>query len=269
MRRSLLAVVALAAVACGRAPASDSYTWRSTLAPGRSIQVRNLNGPIHVEHTGGEQVEVTAVKHYRGSRPQEVRFLTGSGEDGAYVCAVWGKDGSCERQSSRSSRGRRSLWGRLLGGGGDVSVAFTVRVPSGVRVDVGTTNGPVRVEGVRGAVMARTVNGAVHVTASSGPINASTVNGSVVARLDSLDPGVPLSLASVNGSVTAELPEGIDASLEMSTVNGRVTADLPVTVQGAVSPKRLRGTLGDGGREIKLETVNGGVRLKRLGASSD
>lgn len=269
MRRALIVAVALAALACHHGPESASYTWRSTLAPGRSIQIRNLNGPIDVEAASGTEVEVTAVKRYKGSRPQEVRFLTGTDDDGAFICAVWGRGGSCDRQSSRSSGPRPSPWARLFGAGGNVSVAFTVRVPSGVRVDVGTTNGEVRVEGVHGAVKARTVNGAVHVAASSGPISASTVNGSVVATLDSLDPGVALSLTSVNGSVTAELPEGIGASLDMSTVNGRVTADFPVTIEGSVSPKRLRGTLGGGGREIKLETVNGSVRLKRIGAASD
>ena len=270
MRRSLIAAVALAALACDRAPASESYTWRSAVAPGRAIQVRNLNGPIHVEAADDGQVEVTAVKRSSGRHPQEVRFLTGTDDAGAYVCAVWGRGGSCDRQGTRGSGSRRSVWARLLGGGGgEVSVAFTVRVPSGVRVDVGTTNGEVRVEGVHGGVNARTVNGAVHVAASSGPISVSTVNGSVVATVDSLDPGAPLSLKSVNGSVTAELPEGIDAALEMSTVNGRVTADFPVTIQGSVSPKRLQGTLGGGGREIRLETVNGSVKLRKRGAASD
>jgi hypothetical protein len=36
-------------------------------------------------------------------------------------------------------------------------------------------------------------------------------------------------------------------------------------VQGAASPKRLRGTVGSGGREIKLTTVNGRVEVRRKG----
>lgn len=268
MRRPFLAALVVATLACdhGRTPESESFTWRSTLAPGRSIQIRNLNGTIEVHRGSGEQVEVTAVKRYRGPRPQEVRFVTGTDANGAVICAVWGRGNDCQRLGS-SGGSRHFAWSRLFGGKGNVTVNFTVLVPPGVHVDVGTTNGAVRVDGVRGGVRASTVNGGVRIAAASGPVTASSVNGSVSASLDSLDAAAPLSLTTVNGSVTAELPEGVDATLEMSTVNGRVNADFPVTVQGSVSPKRLRGTLGSGGREIKLETVNGGVTLKRRGAA--
>ena len=267
MRRALLAVVAVAALACDhRTPESESSTWRSSLAPGRAIRIRNLNGPIRVQPTEGGPVEVTAVKHYEGSRPQAVRFVTGTDGDGAFVCAVWGGGTSCDKQ--RSDRSHRSVWARILGHGGGVEVEFSVLVPPGVRVDVGTTNGDVRVEGVTGATTARTVNGNVRVAGASGPVDAATVNGSVTTSVDHYDPSQPLALKTVNGSVTAELPEGVDATVEMSTVNGRVNAEFPVTVQGAVSPKRLRGIIGGGGGEIRLETVNGGVTLKRRGAST-
>src|SRR5215207_9101421 len=177
MRRALLAVVAVAALACDhRTPESESSTWRATLAPGRAIRIRNLNGPIRVQPTDGGPVEVTAVKRYEGSRPQEVRFVTGTDGDGT----------SCDKQ--RSDRSHRSVWARILGHGGGVEVEFSVLVPPGVRVDVGTTNGDVRVEGVTGATTARTVNGNVRVAGASGPVDAATVNGSVTTSVDHYDP---------------------------------------------------------------------------------
>jgi len=46
-------------------------------------------------------------------------------------------------------------------------------------------------------------------------------------------------------------------------VNGRVSTDFPITVSGTLSPRRLRGTVGDGRTRLRASTVNGSVTLKR------
>jgi DUF4097 and DUF4098 domain-containing protein YvlB len=61
--------------------------------------------------------------------------------------------------------------------------------------------------------------------------------------------------------VTVNLPAGVDASVRADTLNGSVRSEFPITVQGTVSPRRLRGTIGNGGRELRLSTVNGSIRL--------
>jgi DUF4097 and DUF4098 domain-containing protein YvlB len=48
-------------------------------------------------------------------------------------------------------------------------------------------------------------------------------------------------------------------------VNGEITSDFPITVQGRVSPRELKGTIGKGGRKLELETVNGDITLKKAG----
>ena len=63
------------------------------------------------------------------------------------------------------------------------------------------------------------------------------------------------------GSVTVELPEQLDAEVEMTTVNGSLSADYPLTHQGRISPRRIRATIGQGGRRMEFKTVNGDVRL--------
>jgi hypothetical protein len=49
----------------------------------------------------------------------------------------------------------------------------------------------------------------------------------------------------------------------MTTTNRSVRTDFPVTVQGRMSRRRLEATLGKGGPELRLETVNGDVRLRK------
>ena len=64
-------------------------------------------------------------------------------------------------------------------------------------------------------------------------------------------------------SMAAEFTGDLDADIELSTVNGRFATDWPVTITGRIDPRRLRATLGKGGRRIKLSTVNGNVELRK------
>jgi hypothetical protein len=49
----------------------------------------------------------------------------------------------------------------------------------------------------------------------------------------------------------------------MSTTNGRVSSDFPLTVSGRIDPRRLRATVGNGARRLRLHTTNGNVELRR------
>jgi len=72
-----------------------------------------------------------------------------------------------------------------------------------------------------------------------------------------------LRFNTVNGSVTVLLPAGANADVEAATVNGSLESDFPLTIQGRFSNRRMRGTIGDGGHLLKLETVNGSVTIRR------
>jgi DUF4097 and DUF4098 domain-containing protein YvlB len=69
----------------------------------------------------------------------------------------------------------------------------------------------------------------------------------------------------VNGSINIELPDGVNAEVTARTVNGDLETDFPLTIQGRWGPRKLTGTIGDGGRDLSLETVNGSIRLRRGG----
>ena len=67
----------------------------------------------------------------------------------------------------------------------------------------------------------------------------------------------------MNGGITLTLPSVFDAELSADTLNGSIAADFPISVTGQMTPRRLRGTIGNGGHELKLSTVNGSIRLIR------
>jgi len=55
----------------------------------------------------------------------------------------------------------------------------------------------------------------------------------------------------------------VNADLRTSAVNGDITSEFPITVTGAVPRRNLNGTIGSGGQELTLSTVNGGISLLR------
>jgi DUF4097 and DUF4098 domain-containing protein YvlB len=107
------------------------------------------------------------------------------------------------------------------------------------------------------------VNGKIDVT-TSGTALAETVNGSIRASLGSVAWDGARKFTTVNGSIEVELPAGINTYLAASTVNGHICSDFPITVRRRHTNRRARGTLGTGGRALKVSTVNGSITLARL-----
>ena len=144
----------------------------------------------------------------------------------------------------------------------DVSVNFTVRVPAGVNFNGYTVNGKVSANNLSGDVEAKTVNGGINIS-TTGLARAQTVNGSITVVMGRADGADDIEFKTVNGSIEVSAPASLNARVEAKTLNGEITTDFPITVQGTFSRRRLSGTIGGGGRELRLETVNGSVQIRR------
>ena len=243
----------------------NAFSWQGRIPRGRWLYVKNLNGPIRVESGSGDQVVVTADRVSRGDAdPKDVRFVVqkaGDGE-GMVICALWGTRSSCDERGYQTERHSDDWSGKRQDGW--VSAEFTVRVPSGVKVDLATVNGGLDVRGATADVVASTVNGSVRAETGGGPVSARSVNGSLWARMSSTGDAHDLDFTTTNGSVTVEMPATLGAEVELSTVNGRVGTEFPITLSGRIDPRRLRATIGDGSRHVRLRTVNGSVDLRRM-----
>ncbi|MEO7522077.1 MAG: DUF4097 family beta strand repeat-containing protein [Gemmatimonas sp.] len=236
----------------------NAFTWSGTIPGGRRILIKNINGGIDVERSTSGRVEVTAEKRWRRGNPEDVRIEQRKvGGDEVLICAMWNEESRCDEDGIHTPR--NTQWNNR----NDVSVHFTVRVPDGVRVDLSTVNGGLGVNGVTTDVRASTVNGSSDARSAGGPVRAKTVNGSIRVSMGSLGSAQDLEYETVNGSVTVELPSNFGAQLELSTVNGRVSTDFPITVSGSLSPRRLRGTVGNGSTRFRASTVNGSITLRR------
>ena len=265
-----LAVLPATGAAQSRQTQRDAFTMSERVPDGAWIRVRNLNGELHVRPSNSDKVEINVTKAWRKGDPKDVTIEMKRGSDGSIlVCAIWTLNASTtctEREYSTHNdhdRDRGRYDNDRNGDRNDVSAAFEIRVPKGVKIGVWTVNGAVSVEGATSEVRAGTVNGGVEASSSGGPVQANTVNGSVRASMGRFDSNQDLSFTTVNGSVIAEFTGDIDADIDLSTVNGRFQTDWPVTISGRIDPRRLRARIGRGGPHIRLETINGNVELRK------
>jgi hypothetical protein len=272
---------------------SDSvFTWRGALPAGALLTVRNHNGPIEVRPASGSQVELRAEKRARYGNVTDVAFDVSTGSRGdVTICSTFRDNNPCD-EDRRSSNGDDD-WRR------GVTVAMTVLVPRGAQVRVGTGNGTVSVERVggevsastgngrvnvlntdgavrvstgngdvevreaKGAVRVSTGNGRVTVTTAQGPVEARSGNGDIDVRMTALRPSEDMTFSTGSGDVRVTLPTDYNGELDATTGNGTISSDFDLKLEGRMSPRRVRATIGTGGARLRLATGNGGLELRK------
>ena len=232
----------------------DQWNWHGAVAAGKTLEIRGVNGTIEAGPASGSEVVVTATKRGRHSDPDDVRIEVVQHDGNVTICAVY--PGSSNRCGSDDDY-------HMSTHNNDVEVQFHAQLPAGVAFTGGTVNGDVEANGVGGRVEASTVNGDARLETSAGDASAHTVNGSVTAVVHGQGTG-SLRFGTVNGSVTLSVPKNLGADLEAETVNGSIETDFPITVTGRINRRHLDGRIGQGGRSLKVETVNGSIRLRAL-----
>lgn len=250
---------AVAAVLIQTAPASaqkeEHFSWHGRVAAGQTVEIRGINGYIHATAGTGD-VEVTAVKRGRRSNPADVKIEVVPSSSGVTICAVY------PAPSGHAANECRPGGGRGENRDNDVEVNFDLKVPAGVRLDAHNVNGDIQATNLGADVDASTVNGGIRATAL-GLVRAKTVNGGIDVTMGRADWNGSLDFATVNGGITVTLPANVSADVEAQTVNGGLSTDFPLTVQGRFLRNRIHGTIGQGGRQLRLQTVNGGIEIRK------
>ena len=234
----------------------DEFEWKGTIAKGKSLEIKGVNGDVIASGTAGNEVVVRASKHWRDSDPDEVTIEVVEHDDGVTICAVYPD----RRSRNYCAPGRD---GRMNVRNNDVQVDFTIALPAGVHFIGRTVNGDVEADNLGADVRAGTVNGSIDIS-TAGRAEASTVNGSISAEMGRSDWDDEAEFHTVNGGITLYLPEGTNVDLRAEVLNGDVTSDFPMTIQGRQrrwGPRKLRATIGRGGPELELKSVNGSIRI--------
>ena len=233
------------------------FHWQGNLHAGQALEVVNTNGEIGAKRASGDAASVAGA---RGGNDDDHELFIEVVEyaDGVTVCAVYAKD----RTPGRCHRGGVSSESSNWWHGHRAKINFDVQVPHGVRFHALTTNGGVHCVNLESVVEATTTNGNVEVSTSEWA-SAKTTNGGVRVAIGNAKWSGELELVTTNGSVDVTLPASAEFKVDAATTNGGIHSDFPITVQGTFGPKTLSGTVGGGGRELKVATTNGGIELKK------
>lgn len=287
---SLLVFAALAVLVPSASHAQANFDWRGNVAQGATLRVFTFAGTVTVRAASGSEARITGTT--RNADAGEIRYDSSRAGGDVRVCALY-DDAECtesgirrEGRSNRSGRAQadfvvevpRGVHVRVSSGSGEVSVegvsgnvhaasgSGTVRVGSGAaEVRASSGSGEVTVDGALGPVQASTGSGEVRITTGRGPVTASTGSGDIDVSMASLAGSDDMRFSSGSGSITLRLPADFSANFHATTGSGDIESDFQMVLQGRLSRHSIRATIGGGGRELRMTTGSGDIRILRHG----
>ncbi|SRR6266498_142771 len=211
------------------------------------VQLENINGAVHISVSDRNEVKVDAVK-----RAYNEQLL----KDAEIRIEPRADSISIQTEYVRQERWRDEYHN-------PASVEYTLVVPRNARLDeIKLINGALEITGVTGEVHASCINGRLTAHGLTGQVNLTNVNGQLAANFDRLQ-AAPIELSSVNGPLELTLPSDAKASIEATTVHGGINNDFGLhTNNHRFVGHDLRGELGGGGVQIKLNNVNGRIDVR-------
>lgn len=258
--RALLALATFAALpalgACNlqisdQAEAKSEWKKDYAVAAGASLEIRNTNGPIDVEAVDGTTISVVAERIAKAATDQAAKEAAEGIEIRETVSG-----------SGIVLDAKTSVSGIVIGiGGGGRQVKFHIKAPKGTTLRLSNTNGTIDVRDITGDVNLSTTNGRIRGAGLAGAARVETTNGEVDLDYTAMPAG-GVTVETTNGGVSVRLPTDAKARLEARVTNGGIdTEGLNVSVSEQ-SRRRLSATLNGGGPEVRVETTNGGVRIR-------
>jgi DUF4097 and DUF4098 domain-containing protein YvlB len=125
---------------------------------------------------------------------------------------------------------------------------------------ISTSGGNISAKNFIGDFDASTSGGNIDLKGTDSRIDAETSGGSVYAEYTGENKGIKLETSG--GEVTLKVPKNISADVNLSTSGGSVNCDLTMSDIQKSSNSSLRGKVNGGGKEIKLESSGGDVKLE-------
>ena len=129
------------------------------------------------------------------------------------------------------------------------SVRYTVFLPKSLKsIWADIVTGAVTVDELDyvNILKCKSVVGAISATTAANQINLACETGAVYLDLKEIKKNGEINLSVTTGAIKLIAPDNFDATLDLETVIGRVIVDLPVTMNGTITNKRIKGTIGDG-----------------------
>ena len=147
--------------------------------------------------------------------------------------------------------------------GGNLQVVHVIGAVNGQ-----TSGGGITLRGCKGGADLKAAGGSIEVE-NDRPVLAKTSGGSIhceLQKVSAASQSLLLDLETMGGSINVSLVPDIDATVEAKVLGGSVTTEFPISVEetGAVKPDQLHGTINSGGALLRLRSVGGNIRLRKI-----
>ena len=218
-----------------------------------------------------------------GGRPQTLRIILLNG--GIEIRGYDGKDvildsagGSGKRKDREERKGPRRIDIAngfsmsednnvvTIHGSSGGSSHLALQVPFQTNLEIKCTNcGETQISNIAGDIDINVTNGGIRLTNTSGAVLAHSLNSRVFAFFEKA-PQKPISLSTLNGGLDVTVPGDTKVNLNVKTSNGKIYSDFDVRLAGGtlMQPgKGLGGTINGGGVEMRLQSFNGSIYLRR------
>jgi hypothetical protein len=259
---AMVVIVSFYALNAGAAEVEETFTRELPLTTSGKLAVSNQNGSITVHAWDSPKVVLDCRTVVTAANEQDAR-------DWLKKVRVTITRHSPEKitvETERPDEEGRGMFSFFFGERPVSRVDYRIKVPRQAIMRLASVNGSLEIVGPAGQVNSNTVNGSIMITEAACPVQAETVNGQVelsfVPVFDSSAAGTWLArLSSINGSVTIRLPSGVGADITASTLNGSIHSDFHLPLEQEIVGASAAESIGGGGPEIVLETLNGSIRI--------
>ena len=216
------------------------------LMDGARVEVHGINGPVSIEAVEGNIAEVHITSPAGNAGALENHKIIVEQTDARLVVRGKGDDS----------------WGfwRWLRGADKARHNVTLKLPRRVELATRGINGKVSIGEMEGPVQVSGVNGHVEIAGARGVAEINGVNGGVSLMITHMSDD-RVRVNGINGGVELRLGNEVSADLNVSGLNGNVAVEAPNVEVLEQKRSKLRARIGAGGAEIKVNGINGGVRL--------
>ena len=213
------------------------------LGNGAQVRINSINGTVKVETWDQPNAEIHIVKS-TNEGPNELKRVEVIIDHSA---------GRLEIRTRHDDNDRNSP---------QVNVRVEAKLPRQMDLNISGVNGATDVGPITGKFHANGINGHVKVAESSEELRLSGINGGVTASLATLGSN-GIHVDGINGSIQIEIPEDANATIDVTGQNGSFNSDIPLTMVGEVRRNQTHAQIGSGGAPIRMDGINGGIRLRK------
>lgn len=258
----------------------DRFQRSFNVSPGSTLRVENYKGTIHVTGTAGNQVVVNVVKRFEGSEADRKQWMQDT------KISFNSESDRVEVKVTYPNQSWSCLFCWTEHGSYDAAVELEIQVPrqTNLKIDgykpdirIASTQGDIRIESYKAPMSIDSTAGGIHIdtykdtiklhnVAVRGDLHVNSYKADLTVEATSL--GQSAELSSDKGSIVVRVPStiGLEVDFEGSRKAGFHT-DFPVTTQSSYSGHAFRGTINQGGTQLRLRTEKGSVSLEKISGS--